>query len=329
MELPNNKVYDMTISQPALMSAWPGRWILGAALAVACLSSPTRAATLEVGAGKAYAAPSAAAAAAHDGDHVVIAAGSYFDCAVWRANDLTIEGAGPEATIITDKTCNGKALFITQGNNITIRNLMLTRARVPDMNGAGIRAEGGDLTVEHVQFVNNQNGILSGPLPGKKIVIRDSVFIRNGTCDGACAHGVYVGQIALLRVERSRFFETKQGHSIKSRAQRTEVIGCDIADGAEGTSSYSVEAPNGGSVVLRDNHIQKGPKSENHTAGLVIGSEGITQPTPEIIVEHNTFLVEGNYNAFLVWNLTATEAELRGNILQGNAKPLRGDGTVR
>nr|WP_294557462.1 hypothetical protein [uncultured Rhodopila sp.] len=319
----------MTFLQRGPRSVRPGRWMPAAVLAAVCLATPGQAATLEVGSGKTYAAPSAAAAAAHDGDHVVIAAGSYFDCAVWRANDLTIEGAGPDATVITDKTCNGKALFITQGNNITIRNLMLTRARVPDMNGAGIRAEGGDLTIEHVQFVNNQNGILTGPLPGKKIVIRDSVFIRNGICDGACAHGIYIGPVALLRVERSRFFETKQGHSIKSRAQRTEVIGCDIADGADGTSSYSVEVPNGGAVVLRDNHIQKGPKAENHTAALVVGSEGVTQPTPEILVEHNTFLVEGDYNSYLVWNLTATEAVLKGNILKGNAKPLRGDGTVQ
>jgi hypothetical protein len=52
------------------------------------------AATLEVGAGKPYKQPSAAAAAAHDGDHIVIAAGSYFDRAVWKANRLTIESAG-------------------------------------------------------------------------------------------------------------------------------------------------------------------------------------------------------------------------------------------
>jgi hypothetical protein len=301
-----------------------------ACLAASCLSAPTLAATLEAGPGKTYELPSAAIAAAHDGDRVVIAAGTYFDCAVLRANNLTIEGAGPEATVITDKACMGKALFVAQGNAITIRNLMLTRARVPDFNGAGIRAEGGDLLIEHVQFVNNQDGILAASMPGKKIVVRDSVFLRNGTCEGSgCAHGLYVGELALLRVERSKFLETKQGHSIKSRAQRTEVIGCDIADGATGTSSYAVEVPNGGAVILRDNHIQKGPKAENHTAALVIGAEGVTQPTPEIIVEHNTFLVEGDYNSYLVNNLTATEAVLKGNILQGNARALRGDGVVK
>jgi hypothetical protein len=334
MVLQNNKVIDMPLPKRTPLRAGL-RFRTAAALAIAglaapCLAAPALAATLEVGLGKTYTMPSAAITAAHDGDRIVIAAGTYFDCAVLSANNLTIEGAGPEATVITDKTCMGKALFVARGNNITIRNLMLTRARVPDFNGAGIRAEGGDLTIERVHFVNNQEGILTAPMTGKTIIIRDSAFLRNGTCEGgSCAHGVYVGNLALLRIERTKFFETKQAHHIKSRAQRTEVIGCDIADGADGTSSYAVEIPNGGAVVLRDNHIQKGPKSENHNAALMIGAEGITQPTPEILVEHNTFLVEGSYNAYLVSNLTATEAELKGNVLQGNAKALRGDGVVK
>jgi hypothetical protein len=301
-----------------------------AAVWLAAAALPATAATLEVGAGKKYKLPSDAAAAVRDGDTVRIAAGEYFDCAVWKANDLAIEGAGMDATSITDKVCQGKGLFITQGARIAIRNLTLTRARVPDFNGAGIRAEGGDLTIDHVRFANNQDGILAASTPEGKILIRDSEFLRNGSCEGGggCAHGVYVGELALLRIERTKFFETRQGHHIKSRAARTEVIGCDIADGAKGTASYSVDVPNGGGVLLRDNHIQKGPKSENHNAALMVGAEGVTQRTPEIVVERNTFLVEGDYNSYLVRNLTATEAKLRGNILQGNAKALSGDGDV-
>src|SRR4051794_28287894 len=220
MVLYNNKVTDMPLPQRlpprAGLRHRTAAAVTTACLAASCLSTPTLstpalAATLEAGPGKTYEMPSAAIAAAHDGDRIVIAAGTYFDCAVLCANNLTIEGVGPEATVITDKACMGKALFVAQGNAITIRNLMLTRARVPDFNGAGIRAEGGDLLIEHVQFVNNQDGILSANMPGKKIVVRDSVFLRNGTCDGGggCAHGLYVGEIALLRVERTRFFETK------------------------------------------------------------------------------------------------------------------------
>jgi len=298
---------------------------------VVSLMQQARAATLEVGPDKTYKLPSTAAAAAHDGDHISIAAGSYSDCATWKSNSLTIEGAGAGVTVITGTPCAGKALFIAQGNDIIIRSLALTGAHVAEFNGAGIRAEGGDLTVEHVRFENNEDGLLAGSLPGKKIVIRDSAFIGNGTCAGpaGCAHGVYVGNIGLLRVEHSRFFGTRTGHHIKSRAQRTEVVGCDLADGASGTSSFAVDVPNGGAVLVRDNQIQKGPKSENHTAAVVIGAEGVTQPTPEIIVERNAFLVEGNFASHLVDNRTATQATLRGNTLRGNAMALLGAGTVK
>ena len=45
--------------------------------------SPAMARTLQVGADKEYKEPSKAAAAARDGDTVVIDPGEYFDCAAW------------------------------------------------------------------------------------------------------------------------------------------------------------------------------------------------------------------------------------------------------
>ena len=307
------------------------RWGIATALAIGFLPGLALPATLEVGPGKPFAVPSAAAAVARDGDRIAIGAGSYSDCAVWTANDLTIEGEGADSTLITGTPCGGKALFITRGNAIVIRGLALTNAHVGDFNGAGIRAEGGDLTVEHVRFVNNEDGILAGSLPGRTIIVRDSAFIGNGTCagGGGCAHGVYVGQIGLLRIERTRFFETREGHHIKSRAERTEIVGCDIADGTFGSASFSVDIPNGGAVLVLNTHIQKGPKSQNHTAAIMIGAEGVSQPTPDIVVQGNVFLVEGTYDAYLVNNVTATEASLRGNTLQGNARALHGDGSVK
>lgn len=286
------------------------------------------AATLEAGAGKTYKLPSEAIAAAHDGDTVRIAPGEYFDCAQVKQNNITIEGAG-DGVVLTDKACGGKGLLITDGSNITIRNLTLTRARVPDGNGAGIRAEGRGLTVEHVKFINNQNGILANPAPDGTIIVRDSEFARNGACDPTCAHGIYVNSLKLLRIEHTTFTETKRAHHIKSRAARTEVIGCTITDGPTGTASYEIELPNGGALVARDNTIEKGPQAENHTGAIVLGAEGVTQPTPEITIENNTFRNDGDYNTYFVVNMTATEAMLRGNKLSGAVKPLKGDGEVK
>lgn len=225
--------------------------------ALQALSPSAQARTLEVGEGKAYKMPSLAAAA-RDGDLVKIYPGEYFDCAVWKANKLVVEGVGDaDKVVISDVSCDGKALFITIGADVTIRNLTLTRARVADTNGAGIRGEGQMLLVEGVRFINNENGILTG-LEGSIVIVRDSVFERNGTCEKACGHGIYVGNSKLLRVERSRFSDTRRGHHIKSRAERTELVGNTITDGSEGTASYLIDIPNGGSIVARDNTMEKG-----------------------------------------------------------------------
>lgn len=285
---------------------------------------------LEVGPGKAFAQPSEAIRQAGDGDIVRIDPGIYVDCAIVTANRLVIEGTGPDArAVMAEKVCNGKGILITNGNDITIRNITLRNARVAERNGAGIRAQGGNLTIDHVRFIENENGILAGDLPGANMLIRDSVFERNGTCAKACAHGVYVGRLASLTIENSQFSATNEGHHVKSRAARLVVTGSDFADGAEGRSSYAIEAPNGGAVLVRGNRIQKGPKSENQIGAVVIGLGGVTQPTPAILVEDNVFTVDGGYPSFLVVNRTATEAMLKGNVLNGTAKPLDGSGVVK
>jgi hypothetical protein len=287
------------------------------------IADPSPAATLKVGADQTYKAPSAAAAVAKDGDHIEIEPGEYFDCAVWNADNLVIEGTGPGVTI-TDKTCMEKGLFVLEGKDTTVRNLTLTRARVPDMNGAGIRLDKGNLTVDNVKFIDNQNGIMGG-VPGTTVTIRNSEFDKNGTCQGGCAHGIYIENVDSLRVENSRFSNTRQGHSIKSRALRTEVTGSTITDGPEGTSSYLIEAPNGGTLIARDNTLEKGPKSENHTAAIVIGTEGVTQQTPEITITNNSLRNDGDYQTALLWNRTATPATLSGNKLSGSVSPLKED----
>ncbi|HET7880525.1 MAG TPA: hypothetical protein VFL55_06535 [Acetobacteraceae bacterium] len=284
--------------------------------------------TLEVGEGHQFKLPSEAIAAAKDGDTIAIYPGQYFDCAVVQQNDLVIEGKGA-GVVLTDKPCGGKALLVTDGNNITIRNLTLQRARVPDENGAGIRAEGGDLTVENSRFLDNENGLLAADHPGAKIRIIDSEFVGNGKCKNACSHAVYVNHIALLHVERSKFLGTHLGHNIKSRAARTEVINSVIEDGPDGSSSYLVEAPNGGSLIVEGNTMQKGPKTDNPATAIMIGAEGVSQPTEEIIIRNNTFTNDQRRRTNFVRNVTATRAQLVGNTFKGEVRPLDGDGSVQ
>ena len=296
--------------------------------ALLSVADPASARTLQVGPDQAYKAPSAAIAAAHDGDVVDIAPGEYFDCAVIGQNNLTVQGSEPGA-VMTDKTCQGKALLVIDGTNVTIRNLTLQRARVPDQNGAGIRAEGGSLTVENTRFINNQNGILAANSPDAVIRVSGSTFEDNGICGGSCAHAIYVGHFKLLRVEHSRFLRTHDGHSIKSRALRTEVIDDDIADGPDGTSSYLIDLPNGGSALIERNRLEKGPRTGNPANTIMIGEEGVDQPTESLIVRDNHFNNDQARSTTFVNNVTATPVQLSGNVFQGQVRPLVGDGSVR
>jgi hypothetical protein len=283
---------------------------------------------LEVGPDKQFKQPSEAIAKAASGDDVRIASGQYFDCAIVPQDNLTIEGVGPNA-VLTDKTCAGKALLVIDGRNVTVRNLTLQRARVGDRNGAGIRAEGGDLTIENTRFIDNQNGILSADNPAMTIRITGSSFIGNGHCEGSCSHGLYIGHAKLLHVDHTRFFDTHEGHQIKSRALRTEIIDCDIADGPSGTSSYLIEAANGGSLIVERNKMEKGKLSQNWGNTIMIGAEGVTQPTGEITIHNNNFTNDGDHPTTFVHNLTATPADLSGNVFKGQIVPLDGDGKVR
>ena len=284
------------------------------------------AAVLEVGPGKPFAAPSLAIAAARDGDTVRVAPGVYVDCATIAQNGLTLEGTGE--TAMTGKTCAGKAILVVAGNNATIRGLTLSNAKVPDRNGAGIRAEGAALLVDKVRFLGNENGIVSANGPAISIRVRDSVFIGNGHCRPVCAHGIYAGHIAALIVETSRFLDQKEGHHIKSRANRTEVTGSDIQDGPTGTASYLIDISNGGAVRIEGNILRKGPLSANPLTAIFLGAEGDSNPSGPIVVRGNRFANDGTRTAVFVRALTNIPALLTGNTLTGAVIPLSGPGTV-
>ncbi len=312
------------------MTGWVRCIVLSAALALPLAS--VHAKTILVGPDQPIKVPSAAAAIAKDGDTVEIepVKDGYFDCADWHQNNLTIEGKGP-GVVITDKACEGKGLFIISGNNVTVRNLTFQRARVPDHNAAGIRAQATNLTIDHCRFINNEEGILSNTgLTASHFIITNSEFVDNGTCEGSggCAHGIYINDSALLRVEHSVFKRTHHGHMIKSRAAETILIGNTIEDGPTGNSSYLVDIPNGGTLIMQGNTLEKGPDAENHSCAVTIGEEGVTQRTKEITITDNTLRNDMSHPTIFVRNLTATPAVLKGNKLIGDIKPIDGDGTV-
>ena len=73
-----------------------GAYAFIAGLLMAIISAvPAGAVTLMVGDHQQYKQPSEAARAVQAGDTVEIAPGTYYDCAVWTKDHLTIEGTAP------------------------------------------------------------------------------------------------------------------------------------------------------------------------------------------------------------------------------------------
>ena len=254
---------------------------------------------LQVGPGRTYAVPSAAAAVAQAGDVIKIDGGDYRgDVASWTVNNLTICGMGTRARLFANgNNARGKGLWVVSGANITIDNIEFRDTTVPDQNGAGIRAEHtGDLRILNSGFYDNENGILANA-GSATITIESSEFARNGRGDGY-THNIYVNQIDRLTVNSSYFHEAKVGHNLKSRARESIIQNSYFMDGPTGTSSYLADFPNGGRVYLRGNLFHKGPLAENNNA-IAYGMEGLSNPGTSLELVHNTVAITRSGGAYL------------------------------
>ncbi len=306
------------------------------ALVTSFLAFPVRAADsvpqpsiLMAGPGQTFDSPAIAVRLARPGDTIRIVPGRYASC-LWPLSDrLTIEGTAP-GVVFDGGICGGKAIIVAAGRDLTVRRLTLTNAHNAVHNGAGIRAEGTNLTVEDVQFLDNDEGILAAANPASQIIVRRSNFRGNGNCMAACAHGLYVGAAALLRVEQSDFQGQLVGHNIKSRAARTEVVDNHIADGAEGTSSYLLDLPSGGTILVSGNRFEKGPRSENKDVAIAIGAEvdHYRNPDGPIVITGNSFINNAGRPTVFVRNYISVPARLKDNKLTGAVTPLLGSGAV-
>jgi len=225
------------------------------------LEAPMQAATLLVGPTRTYTTPCAAIAVASAGDIIEIDPALYEgDVCAWTTDNLTLVGVlapdGSRPHLDADnKNAQGKGIWVPYGANTIVKNIEFSGARVPSHNGAGIRQSGVNLTVLNCYFHDNQEGILESNIPGSNIVIKFTEFARNGYKDGQ-SHNLYIGHVASLDFEFNYSHDAIVDHLLKSRAAVNYVL-YNRLTGENGTDSYEVDLPNGGTSYVIGNLIQQ------------------------------------------------------------------------
>jgi Ca2+-binding RTX toxin-like protein len=277
---------------------------------------------LIVGPGKQYATLSAAIGASHNGDTIQVQAGTYTDDFATINTNIDLVGVGGMVHFVATKPIpNGKAFLVTN-SNVTITNFEFSGAKVADGNGAGIRYQAGNLTINKCYFHDNQDGLLSANNPSGSITINNSEFAHNGVGTPGAAgygqtHNLYVGQVGTLKITGSYFHDAVVGHEIKSNALNTIVQNSRIHDGPQGTASYSIDLPHGGKAVIQNNVIEQGPHSENSVI-IAFGEGGSLAANTNLQVSGNTILNDLSSPSSLgIWNKTATTTEISGNKFYG------------
>ena len=79
---------------------------------------------------------------------------------------------------------------------------------------------------------------------------------------------------------------------------------------------------NASGTLIQGNTMQKGPHSENPATAIVIGEEGVKNPTTALIVRDNVFHSDEPARTTFVRNTTATPVDLAGNTITGDVTPL-------
>jgi hypothetical protein len=300
------------------------------------LSIPANAATLEVGHGKLYPTLQAANDAAAAGDTIVVGPGTYERGAKITKDRLLIRGAGQDRTLFDGGVVNAKGILHITADDVTVSALTLQNAKSRYVsNAAGIRQEGRNLTVSAVTFKDNDNGILYTAVSKAdrnrraavgergRLSIGMATFDGNGHGDGQ-SHGVYASIVDDVVVFQSTFKNTRVGHHLKSRAQRTKVTHSSFYDGSvDKGASYAIDLPQGGAAEISGNNFVKGANASNPCCVIAYGFEmkkgvALRNPLQPVIVTDNSVRSELNGRVRFFANRSTprnSDVKLAGNRL--------------
>lgn len=298
---------------------------------------------LTVGSGGAYATLATALAAAHDGDTIRLAAGTYTEAAVTIDHKVIIEGWGGLARFLPAAApVNGSAQFVTT-TDVTFRNVEIAGVASPGGVAAAIRDQAGTLTVVNSYIHDNQAGIVADSGLAGSIGIYDSEIARNGTPNGAGAN-IDVGEIGTLTLRNDWVHDALAGPEVRSRADNTVITGSRISQAA-GNGAADLELPDGGLVAVTGSVLQKSATAQATSlvhvgGGTVHGGSSVTldgtvfisdqQGTTRFVAADagvtgvavtNGVFVGGAAGSVQAQNATNTGASIRSGVVVSTTAP--------
>lgn len=220
---------------------------------------------------------------------ILIASGTYEQCAVQNEGRISYVAREPGGAIFDGVACEGKGALVLGGRSARVEGLIFQNIRVPDANGAGIRLEAGDLTVSESLFRDGENGILVANDHHGTVRIDQSTFSGLGQCpeNGSCSHSIYNSGDATLVVTRSRFERGTGGHYLKSRGARIEVTDSSFDDSAGQATNYMIDLSVGATGTIARNTFVQGENKENYSAFIMVAPEGREHSSAGLSVTDN------------------------------------------
>jgi hypothetical protein len=259
-------------------------------LAAPAAAQPGRAPFTVAETGQGFASLQQAVTAVGDGDAtIVVAPGTYRDCASQRGGRITFRAATPGTAVFDGGACEGKATLVLGGRASRVDGLVFRNIRVPDGNGAGIRTEAGDLEVVNAMFLDSQEGILGAQDAPQKITIDRSTFAGLGQCDETpdCAHSVYLGNQGQITITNSRFERGRGGHYVKLRTPDVVITDNSFDDTAGAKTNYMIDLSEGGTGLIARNTFVQGRAKENWSALIAVSAESRTFGAKGLRIEDN------------------------------------------
>jgi parallel beta-helix repeat protein len=243
---------------------------LALALGLTALAAAAQAKTLTVNpGGDAQEKIQTALLDAEPGDVVQLAAGRYelTDGLSLDVPQVTVKGAGPDATVISFKgqKGSGEGLLVTS-NRVTVRDLA-----VEDTKGDGIKAKG----VDEISFVNVRVEWTGGPNEkngayGVYPVSSTNVLIDKVVVKGASDAGIYVGQSKNIVVKNSR--------------AEFNVAGIEIENSMNADVHDNVSTHNAGGILVFD--LPNLPQMGGHST-RVFKNQVVDNDTPNFAPKGN------------------------------------------